>query len=231
MAALLFPPALKPHNVLWHSGNTSVSGGVSLTGSEQVVASVAGRWTATVELRAFGTGEDTREEAVLQLRAFLSRMRGRAGEVLLPVGDAYRPRDAQGRMFDDVQQVPLDGLFMFEHWGFGQDELLHAQLAANAALGATQISVAVLDGEGPRPGHYFGIGERLYICDEVWRDIPSGPVSVRFFPRLRAAAASGTRVILDAPVGTMRFAADDTGKTMYEMRTWGETTLDFVEAF
>ena len=226
-----WPPMLRPHDVMWRLENQSRSGGVSLTGSEQIVSSGAGRWRCRIDLRTYGTSHDGREEAVLALRAFLAQMEGRVGEVLLPAFDGFRPRDAAGNMLSDVEQVPLGHLFLFEHWGFGQDEFTHATLAANASLGATQISINVLDGQGPRPGHYFGIGERLYIAQQTWQDNPDGVTFIRFAPRLRAAATSGTRVILDRPVCRMRLASDDTGELTLEMRRWGQTTIEFVEAW
>lgn len=238
---LVWPGALKPVNVTWHLEQQSRSGGASITGSEQIVSSGAGRWRASVDVVARrherrGPNRPShpnaeREEAVLALRGFIAAMEGRVGEVVLPTFDGYRPRDDQGHMLSGCHQASLDGLFFFEHWGFGQDEFTHAILAANASLGATQITVNVLDGQGPRPGHYFGIGERLYIAQQTWQDNPDGVTFIRFAPRLRAAATSGTRVILDRPVCRMRLASDDTGELTLEMRRWGQTTIEFVEAW
>ena len=226
-----WPPMLRPHDVMWRLETQSRSGGVSLTGSEQIVSSGAGRWRCRIDLRTYGTSHDGREEAVLALRAFVAQMEGRVGEILLPAFDGYRPRDAAGNMLSDVEQVPLGHLFLFDHLGFGQQELTHATLAAPAALRATEIAVTVLDGQGPRPGHYFSLGERLYIAQLVWRAAPDSETHIRFSPPLRTAATTGERVILDKPRCLMRLASDDTGELVLQMRKWGETTIEFVEAW
>lgn len=230
MTAIGWFGALRPTNVLWHLENQSRGGGLSLEGSEQIVASGSGRWRARVEVSAIRASESHREDAVLALRTLIAEMEGRVGEVLLPSFDAYVPRDSLGRKFSACAVAPLGGgIYFFEHWGFEQTEIIHATLEGAAALRATTIVADILEGQGLRPGQYFGIGERLYRAKSVTPTTGS-LVSIRFGPPLREAVADGERVILDRPVCRTRFASDDTGELEIQMGRYGTCTLDFVEA-
>ncbi|WP_108398793.1 hypothetical protein [Devosia submarina] len=209
--------------------NQSRSGGASLSGSEQIIVSLAGMWKATVTVAVRG------ESSNLAARAFVAQMEGRAGTVLVPKWDKYRPRNINGRQFSQALAVGYDAAredeFNFDLSGFGQEETPHATVSGSAPLGATQIALNLLDGEGPRPGHYFGIGQQIYRCQQVWQENVGDPTIVQFWPRLRAPAPSGTTAIIDRPVCLMRFATDDTGDIALSRAGSGMVTFDFVEAW
>jgi hypothetical protein len=222
---MIWPPRLKPTNVSFRLDSPSRSGGQSVLGNEQIVVSGAGRWKATVDLVL------RKEEDILSCRALLAQLQGRAGEVLVPAFDGFRPRDAEGQMFNDKIVAPLSDTALFDLTGFGQTIAPAATLAADAAINATDIAVDLADGEGPRPGQYVGIGERLYIARFVWKDTADGQTNIRLFPKLRAPASSGSAVILDKPVCTMRLASDDSGAMTLNLRRFSSVTLEFIEAF
>ncbi|HEV2557965.1 MAG TPA: hypothetical protein VGU45_05005 [Microvirga sp.] len=222
--SLPWPLKLVPRASMFHPETVSRSGGLSLTGREQITASGAGRWRARLDL------DLRKEEAVLSLRALVAQLEGRAGTVLVPKWEMYAPKAANGRRFNQITAAPYDGgVLNFDLSGWGQGEMTHAELAAPAARGATQISVTMLDGAGPRPGQYFGIGGRLYLVAARWRVTEDSPVQIRFWPRFREAATTGERVILDRPVCLMRLADDASGELTLELLRWGSTSLDFVE--
>lgn len=220
--AMEFPGALRPSRpATFHPENPSRSGGISLTGSEQVTISPAGRWRATLELPVYS------ELTALAYRAFIAQLEGKAGTVLVPKWEVFGPRDMNGRRFS-FRDTASDGL-NFDLTGFGQSDQTHAVLAAGAALGATRISVALLDGEGPRPGQYFGLGQRLHLCQAVWQVSEGDPTTIQFWPRLRQAVPSGERVILDRPVCLMRLAEDMSGELDLDTQNQGRPTMEFVE--
>lgn len=224
--AASWPAALLPRIVEFTPDTQSRSGGLSMTGSEQLTVSNAGRWRAKVTVSIRGEARN------LALRAFVAGMEGRAGTVLVPKFERYRPSDVNGREFS---QVPATGYscddFNFDLSGFGQsDDVVHAQLAVPAASGATRLSIVINDGEGPRPGHYIGIGERLYRLQQGWELVEGGPLQAQIWPRLRGSAAMAERVILDRPVCLMRFADDNTGEAALNRAGSGRATFDFVEA-
>lgn len=229
--AMQWPAALTPRQSLFSPAVQSRTGGLSMNGSEQVIMSDAGRWQAKVMVAVRG------EASNLALRAFLAQMNGRAGTVLVPKFDLYRPVDINGRALSQVQATgyedgsPPDGPgFNFDLSGFGQQEYEAAQLAEDAASGSTRVSVASDGIEGPRPGHYFGIGQRLYLSASVWQESEGAPSSVQFWPRLRAPAALGAQIILDKPVCLMRFATDEEGQEALSLRGSGIVTFNMVEA-
>lgn len=222
VSAMQWPATIVPRQAMFHPDTPSRSGGLSMTGSEQVTVSNAGRWRARIEAPIM------EEESVLTLRAFLAQMQGRAGTVLVPKWELFGPRDVNGKRFNHVEATNVD--LNFDLSGFGQSEYTHASLSASAALGATRISVTLLNGEGPRPGQYFGIGQRLYLCQSVWQANVGDPTTIQFWPRLRTAAELGERVILDRPVCLMRLSEDNSGELMLDLGRWGNATLDFVEA-
>lgn len=226
--AMQWPAALPPRRVDFSPANQTRSGGASLSGSEQIVVSPAGTWKATVSVAIRG------ESSNLAVRAFVAQMGGRAGTVLVPKWDLYRPRNVNGRQLSQAQAAgygaPRQNDFNFDLSGFGQDEVAHALLAAGVGLNATELSIDVRDGVGPRPGHYIGLGSRLYMVSSSWQETQTSPLKVQFSPWLRSSAPAGARVILDRPVCLMRFAADDTGTIALSRAGSGIVSFDLVEA-
>lgn len=224
--AIAWPAAVFPAKAMFHPDTQSRSGGQSMTGSEQVTVSNSGRWRAALTMPVLT------DESILAWRAFISMMEGRAGTCLVPKWERYGVRNVNGREFDQqpIAEYGGDGL-NFDLTGFGQsDDVVHAQMAVPAALGATRLSVIINDGAGPRPGQYIGIGERLYIVQLAWELVEDGPLQVQVWPRLRGNAVMGERVILDRPVCLMRFATDQTGELELDMGRWGSPGIELVEA-
>lgn len=225
--AMQWPAALPPRRVDFFMANQSRSGGPSMSGSEQITVSPAGMWKASVTVAIRG------ESSNLAVRQFVAQMEGRAGTVLVPKFDKFRPRDVNGRQFSQANAAgydePRQNGFNFDLSGFGQYEPVQATLATGAALGATQLALNLLDGEGPRPGHYFGIGQQLYRCQQVWQVNEGDPTQVQFTPRLRAAAPAGTPAIIDRPVCLMRFATDDEGEMALSRAGSGLVSFNFIE--
>ena len=227
--AIPFPAILTPSSVSFSLENAARSGGASITGAEQIVTSGAGRWRAAMTIPL------AREEWILSFRGFIAALDGRAGEFEVGPFDAYAPADANGRRLNPIGGAPFasndGGLLFHDNAAFGQYEPVNAELVTSAAIRATRITVATdTPWQAPRPGQYFGIGSRLYICTAAYRAEESDPWTIDFRPPLRAAASAGTRVITDRPVSTMRLASDDTARLSLEFSRWGTATLELVEA-
>lgn len=235
--AIPWPAILRPRTVSWSLDNPSRTGGLSITGAEQVVASGASRWRCAMTIPA------VREEWILSLRAFAAALDGRAGEVEVPVFDVWTASDLQGRRlspeptatFGSQDFAPL----LHDLAGLAQSPSPALVLAANASAGATRITVSTIAPNGapvdaawlaPRPGSYIGIGARLHIVVNAWRATTASPWSLDIRPRLREAAASGARVATDWPVSTMRLAADDAARLELEFGRYGEAAIEMVEA-
>lgn len=223
-----WPPLLFPREAEFFPATQTVSGGQSISGSEQVISSGgAGRWRAVMSVPVRG------EERVLALRAMLAGLEGRLGTILVPKWDRFRQRDINGRRFSEVGATAYgDCSLNFDLSGWGQDENPPASTGESSALGSTQISVNYAPGiDGVRPGQYFGIGPRLHIVQQVWAEDEEGASTIRFWPPLRSAVEEGTAVILDRPVCLMRLASDDAGQTVLTRRAHGVAQLEFVEAY
>lgn len=235
--AIPWPSILRPRTVSWTLENPSRTGGVSITGAEQVVASGASRWRCAMTIPA------VREEWILSLRALAASLDGRAGEVEVPVFDVWTAADLRGARlspeptatFGAQSRAPL----LFDLAGLSQSPTNTLVMAASASAGATRINVATIgpDGEpvdaswlAPRPGTYIGIGARLHIVAGAWRAAPGDAWTLDIRPRLRAAVASGARVATDWPVSTMRLAADDAARLELEFGRFGEASIEMVEA-
>lgn len=235
LQAASWPASVFPRSSMFMLENQSRSGGAGILGNEQVTVAPSARWRARVSMPI------VTENAVLSWRAFVAGMAGRAGTVLVPKFDQYGARDANGKRFSDLASAPWggtdgqfeDGGLGFELTGWGQDDApVYATLAASAAVNATQISVTYATGiDGVRPGQYFGIGQRLYLCTQTWQEYEGDPVQIRFTPWLRAGASAGATVIIDRPVCLMRFAGDQTGELELDFGRWGSGQLEFVESW
>ena len=227
-----FPHLIFPRSGLFYLMNQSRSGGLSILGNEQVTVAPSSRWGAR-----FG-GPVVTEASAQAWRAFVGDMYGRAGTVLVPKWEAYGPRDANGRRFEELASAQWgnqhrDDGGAFDLSGWGQDDTpVYATLAEAAPLNATQIAVNYAAGiDGVRPGQYFSIGHRLHLVTQAWQAEDGQPTQIRFTPWLREAATSGTTVNIDRPVCLMRFAQDATGELELDLGRWGQGQLEFVEAW
>ena len=220
--AIDWPAPLIPREAMFHPESTSRTGGLSMSGAEQITVSPSGRWRARLSIPLHT------EKKVLAYRSLLAQLQGRAGTVLVPKWENFGPRDMNGRRLSHRSGSPDPKNFNLS--GFGQSDLTYATAAANAAARATRVSVNLLDGDGPQPGQYFGLGERLYLCQSVWQVEEGDPTNIQFFPWLREAVYAGDRVILDRPVCLMRLADDSAGQLMMGSSNVGDVELEFVEA-
>jgi hypothetical protein len=149
----------------WAKSNASRSGGASITGSQQVVRSDAGFWTMRATLTLSSVGRRRGETQILAYRAMQAQLDGMAGEIDVPCITPWRGYDENGRMLNANPAAAFapTGTGLFDHAGFGQTEpeLYFADVAAAAR--ATSMTVRFDTPEGLRPGHFFGIGHRLYL--------------------------------------------------------------------
>lgn len=161
---LEFPWSLSPAGAVFTKMSSSRSGGRSLNGSEQVVGSGSGFWRATITAHVYD------EMRTLQWRAFYSAVDGMASEFLAPCVSRYRPYDENGRMLSSERAAPMnydaDG---HEGWGWANTEPTYMWTLGDAARRGTRLIIRHPRVSGLRPGHYFGIGERLYLVARTWQ--------------------------------------------------------------
>lgn len=217
-----------PHQALWrdvrfHLEGQSLDVQQSITGNDTVVATMRGRWMATVNFAIQG------EAATLQWQAFLAQMQGRIGTTLVPVLSKFRPKDRNGRELSFCDTADLSDAQTWEHFGFENTNLNRITLASAAPLRATQLSLSIFDTTGIRPGQFFSIGERLHRVQSHWEP-SAGAHRVLIEPPLRAAAGAGTRLEIEKPVCRMRMVTETEGLFDQALDNMPQVSINFREA-
>lgn len=110
-----------------------------------------------------------KEDRILAARSLAAQLSGGVREVILPAVPEHRPRTRTGAEIPRLNTGHL-GNGMFNMAGLRHTEPAYMTLAEDAKLRDTQITINHSGMEGLRPGHYFGIGERLHLVSMVWSD-------------------------------------------------------------
>lgn len=161
--AHVFPFQAIPHTVAFRKSSASRSGGATISGLQRVVRSDAGFWLASVEVAVFG------EHRTLAWRSFYAAMDGMAGEVLVPCYTNYRPVDGNGRRLAVTGATTIGSSGVFgDNTGLGQTETPIMWAKEAAVAGSTRLVIRHPKVPPLRPGHYFGIGDRLYLIAHAW---------------------------------------------------------------
>lgn len=230
-----WPASLKRRSELWKLDAMSRSGGVSLSGLEQIVATPAGRWRAqlTVPIR--------RPEQIRDARWLVTALDGRANAVQIGPCDIRQlpwPVDAAGNRIDPARVVP-DSRFTADQFGAGLGNMIAAQIVGAPVAGATSIRIRrfdIFDDRGvrfrmpfPLAGHYLGIFGRLYmVIGGAALDDDEAIYQIR--PRLRISLPVDRAVVTAAARVPMRLADDSSGDLSLDLARFGTLTLDLVEA-
>jgi len=190
----------------------------AISGAESIIPSFAGHWVVAVSFFIYG------EDARLEWQAFLAQMEGGIGTTDVPVYLPHRPKDARGGSAPVTEPPAFD---TFEYWSFVNTARGAIELASNAAMRSTDLSLTLNDSLGLRPGHGLTVGDRFHRVQKSW----DNGTKVRIQPPLRAAALAGDLVETDNPVCKMRFASEDDGEVEFQPNGVDRATIIFREAF
>lgn len=219
--------------------NMSRSGGLTVSGTEQVIQSSSDFWAANVTLKI------RKREQILAYRALQAQSFGRATDWVIPV-----PISAgifvQTRIV--VQNFP-EASFSPEFSAEFMEEnirttiinipypIITGRVTATANRGATSISFAMNAPSAgnqsptrtyvPVPGIYFSIGSRLYLIATVTSS--GGVYTATFVPKLRAPATVGATMEFSQPKCLMRLAQDNIGQMNLDLLKRADVSLNFVE--
>lgn len=222
-APLPWPGILVPSAEDWSLRGGTRSGGQSFEGNELLVASPTARWKAALTIPAFG------RDRICALRRVVALGRSQVWSV----GPYERPRAPW-----PIEPV-VGGAVTDRTPGLAQPPLAFS-LMLDAAANAAAIAIRRDRGGLLAPGMIFSIGGRLHVIVGLTTADPADPASglaipggvgVAIRPWLRTDLPAGTPIAFGAPVGTMRFASDDTGALDLQLSRYGTVTLDLVEAF
>lgn len=197
----------------------TVSGGTSLSGEEDVIATDGGG-RVTVQ---FSEADLDEPEAAVAWRALDVLTEDGAEPIIVPLGDARH------QMMGDVT-TPMGGLPWWEEADFAPLEPLSV-LTAASDLRATTIAATVSDLPGPvRPGLWLSIDHptwrhRAYRVREVLSD-DGATATLTIRPPLREATPAGTAVEWVDPKCTCRVADGMPSPTTLG---YAEGSVSFVE--
>jgi hypothetical protein len=222
--ALAWPTSTLPfRDVMFARRNLSRSGGLTITGIEQVVQSASDFWAATVHLGKIHSGSQ-----ILAYRALQAQNWGRAGEWIIPVCSSYGlPSELAAPDYSFSDDWSADFSIgppptTIPPAGGGLTTVL-------AARGARSITVGFEDPlMVPLPGMYFSIGNYLYVVATA-TSVGVRLYTITFAPGLRIAAPIETVVEFASPRCLMRLAQDNIGDLTLEQLRFSDITLNFVE--
>lgn len=228
MGAVYWPGTLVPSSVLFHPNIPSASGGPSITGSEQIVFSSAGRWRAKINLKVVSSQS---RKKLLSARALLAHLKGRSNTVFVPVyDDSNAPSPLAGGQSGYLIEPHDDGSFFNDGAGYSLPTS-RASLISGVSAGSMSIAVGMLDSsQEPQAGQYFGFGNsELYLIDTSIQN-SDGTWTLTFWPTLRNDHATTEEPNFTHPTCEMRLLSDDSGELSLEAMYVGEQTLEFIEA-
>jgi len=212
----------------------SISGGVTVTGDEQVIGLGMGLWRVT----AAGIPIKTRADA-LEYRRFVAALDGRANTTLVPFlekGRAPWGKDAHGRTISmsffsrgwlAAGEVPnlisasLSGSYT------GQQAAVTIQMSPSTV---TMFGTAYpLTPSAPSAGNVFSVNNRAHIISQVAAEVGANLYSVLIRPPLKEAMTDPPIDFVN-PVCEMRLATDEQARFALQGLRLGSMALEFIEA-
>jgi hypothetical protein len=210
--------------------NLSRSGGLTISGTEQVVQSSSDFWAINATVRIH------RREHILAYRALQAQSFGRATEWLIPVPISAGIFVQTRIITNSATEASFSSEFSPE---FPEEDIIQiitripyphvtGRMTATALRSSGTISFT-MDNPAwvPIPGIYFSIGSRLYMMATVSN---SGTTfTATFVPKLRATAITGATIEFSQPKCLMRLAQDNIGQMNLDMLKFADVSLNFVE--
>jgi hypothetical protein len=200
-----------------------LSGGVAIDGNETVIAADGGGiWDITYSGIQLRTAQQARV-----WDAWIGYLAGGAVKCRVPlVTLATAPRGYTGRTVGRVPNLFIDNEEWPEQMRYSS-RLIVANVAADAALRATTLSIVVTTGAQPKGGEKLSIGNHAYKLIR-----PLGGGSFQIEPPLREAVTTGQEAVFDWPMVECRMRVGDDPITALIGGKVSDGTIEinFVEA-
>lgn len=204
-----WPRTLRRTASTFHPLTLTRSGGRSMTGAEQIVASDAGYWTASIAVMIRNTAE-------LHLwRAIQAQILGRTSTIYIgPENQIRQPAAAgAGYVIPSGATTHSDGSRFSDTSSYASG-ISVGTLSGAVAKGGMSGTIVMPAGQVLLVGQFFEVAKRLYVVRSS--DLAAADTyAVTFWPPARTAWASGDPILMDNPRGTFRLSAD-TDATMDE---------------
>jgi len=224
MALVWNTTTLPIQHVMFARKNLSRSGGLTISGVEQVVQSSTDFWEATIGLKIH------RPAQRLAYRALMAQSYGRATEWVIPACDPFGIPAGTSSLPDFSFDSSFDDSFAGDD---GSPPFIPSGIGgitdADADKGDRTLDFEMVEFEQvPLPGHYFSIGDRLYVIGTV-SNLAAHHYRITFAPGLRADAPALTALEFSNPRCLMRLAQDSSGQMNLDSLRFADITLSFVE--
>jgi len=192
---------LSPRQVTPELVPATISGGRTITSVEKIIKVDAGYWQITLDQIPYASKEHKRA-----WRAVAGILQGRFGTIAVPVYDtdgAPWPLDGNGNPITDYPDEPhSDGTLFSDGTGYDQPVIV-AEIYANAGLGAVYVTILFTfgDADGPQPGQFFSVANRLYRIIGVTASAasPTQVFTCKITPPLREPIFLGDTAEFDDP--------------------------------
>ena|SRR6478736_5102395 len=221
--AIAWPSDFPYISAMFARKSLSRSGGFTVTGVEQVVASSTDFWVASISFKIHS------REQILAYRGLQAQQWGRAAEWIipacpklgLPAGTPEADYSWSDDWSTDFSIGPPPGSIPAGYV---------ALVTTLAARGARTITAEFIEGADlvPVPGMFFSIGNRLYSIATV-AAVATRRYTITFAPGLRAGAAVSTALEFSSPRCLMRLTDDNAGQLDLDMLRFSDQKLNFVE--
>jgi hypothetical protein len=225
-------PALRCSTEQWRLQNAARSGGQTLSGVQQFVGSPSAQWRAKM---AFHLVED---DDYLAARGFIAGLSGQTVPFLIG------PTDWRGQPWniDPLIGSPITpgiaAASAAANPGYASNPdttgFIDFELAFDAAMNSTRVTIKRNKGGLLRAGQYFQIGDRLHIItglNAADTGQENAGVDLNIRPWLRGDYASGYKLNFANPRCLMRLADGDQGAIDMNSGPLSSLSLDIIEAF
>lgn len=231
MADFVWPKCvLTPSDISVAPKAQNTSGGVSISGIEQIIGNGSGRWgVSLIGVRVFNKAQ------VKTWRAIEAGLGGRNKTILVPLfARSYAPWPiVSGKPVTTYGDIPFDdGALFNDGVGFYQP-VIDAEVVSTVAAGTVTALIKINRGSDLEAGSYFSYDERAYLIRQVLDEDRSGlaPIfTVRFSLPAREQIPSGAALNFDDPMLRCRLAADNAmDLTLLKWRFGNAPTVSFIE--
>jgi len=197
-----WPRTLRRTASTFHPLTLTRSGGRSMTGAEQIVASDAGYWTASIACMVKNTAE------IHLWRAMQALLLGRTATVYIGPENTIRQPAAAGAgyVIPSGTVAHSDGSKFSDGSSYASG-LSVGTLSGAVAKGGSSGTIVMPAGQVLRVGQFFEVAKRLYMVTASTL-ATTDTYAVTYWPPARTAWASGDPILMDNPRGTFRLAAD-----------------------
>jgi hypothetical protein len=220
MAEYYWPcEVLRARDVGLHLNERTLGTSPSVSGYTQVVSGGPPIWTAT-----FASIDIRTEQQRLCWRALASFLRGRQNIIIVSLCRGDQPVPA-GYFDEDLphsDDTPHD-----DDTPYAQT-VISAEIAANAAKGATSIKMNAAAIGDVQAGHIFDVDNRLYRIEGVTNN-GGGNYTLNIWPPLIKPIMSGNWMEFDDPKCRMRLVSDSEMHVDFASRKFASPTVRFVQ--